>query len=1237
MPIRLEDIPLEQLPVELSRSLEYNNPSILNYADKVNDSSGLPKGLMRSIIANGERSGSLSTSPKGAQGVGQFIPETAKKYGLADPTDPKASIEAMSKYLLNARQVTGSSDPAILAAAYNSGENRKELKEGKIPNIPETQAYAKRVSGGVSPPPKGLTLEEAMAKAGLEKGQPSSLLNSVNPNKPEIKTSAAEAAGKAAIEGVIPAVAGLAAFGSGAAAGATLTAPIAAALAATGVGAVVAPVVEAIGTIGGGLAASFGVGYLTQNAQNYLVNSLPEGVLKAIGMDKETRAAENEQHPVASFVGGAAASVVGFKPGYATMKQVVANAGFGGAVEAGHELYQDGQLDPLKIGLATGLAAGMGKTNRVGAAILEKTAVKPWTPLAKVTPKDDYVKSVVEAAGPKYKEAAEQLWDKVDSKTHPKAGLVVKKGETTSKHVEQLSDAQFALAANRDVDKLQMTEYIKGMSPEEFNVAASEELYHTQPGERDAPVRGEDTVYRGTSKKWDEVARSDETEYWSPNKKHAETYAGKNGEVVSSRPNMKNPVVMDESKYNADSLESARINKNVDGVIVTRDGKPIVYASFGKASMGKVVRETASILLTPEQRYVQDRYLTPLRDENNQLRTRAAELGGEHFVPEEEFNSRILQATLINKVARIGDEALGQGGVANTAGTQKARSVYALEMENGTKRIINLNGRQVNGFDASKKATPIANLPTAPKLGDTIQTGIGKGKIVQATTAHIEAETNFKYNKNALVNELMTRAQLKSYIREKEWLQNTVAGLETMGHAIPKTETNHIPPKGFKAITGDNTLEKYFLRDRLAETFEDGLLKGSKGGLDASLGKINQVAIGTMFWNPIPHLQNAFSHYLASSGFDLVKPWQYKSLAKSAFESIRDVSTLSPDYQRYMESGMGLQYGRVQAGRVYENMLKGIPEASLADLAKEWSMHPTKLVEAIYSGAKNVLWGGSDIMMLSAYKHMASKKGESIFNQAIKNHVEAHNPNYRIPTRIGFDSMMKVPGMPEAVAKALSRNMSLVMQSKALNTFGRYHYGQFKSIGHDIHDVIRQNEKSVSTRGEALSHAAFLMFSATVVYPYMWDTIAKVVTGDDSAKARRSGADTIPYTVYHMVLGDETVGKLISEAFGFPPITKALIELPANRNLFTGQHIWEPEDNWLGKAADVGLYVTGAVASPVKSAQQMVKDPVKTVGGQVGIQTGVDKSEAQAAARKQRDTAAAKRRQKTRGYFEGGD
>jgi hypothetical protein len=142
-------VPLDDLPMTAAKSLPYNSPTLDAHAAQLEQHYGLPTGILRSIKNDGERSNGNQVSPKGAAGVMQFMPATAKEYGLSDPTDPASAMDAAARYLVNAKLVTGSDDPAILAAAYNSGMNRASLKNGIVPNIPETKAYADRVQGGI--------------------------------------------------------------------------------------------------------------------------------------------------------------------------------------------------------------------------------------------------------------------------------------------------------------------------------------------------------------------------------------------------------------------------------------------------------------------------------------------------------------------------------------------------------------------------------------------------------------------------------------------------------------------------------------------------------------------------------------------------------------------------------------------------------------------------------------------------------------------------------------------------------------------------------------------------------------------------------------------------------------------------------------------------------------------------------------------------------------------------------
>jgi soluble lytic murein transglycosylase-like protein len=84
-------------------------------------------------------------SPKGATGIAQFMPDTAKELG-ADPTDPKQAIPAAGKYLSSLKEQTGSWEGAV--AAYNWGIGN--LTRQGIENAPEeTRNYLQAIVGSV--------------------------------------------------------------------------------------------------------------------------------------------------------------------------------------------------------------------------------------------------------------------------------------------------------------------------------------------------------------------------------------------------------------------------------------------------------------------------------------------------------------------------------------------------------------------------------------------------------------------------------------------------------------------------------------------------------------------------------------------------------------------------------------------------------------------------------------------------------------------------------------------------------------------------------------------------------------------------------------------------------------------------------------------------------------------------------------------------------------------------------
>lgn len=91
----------------------------------------------------------LQTSPKGALGPMQLMPDTAKRYGV-DPNDPVQNIRGGISHLKYLMGKYGN-NLGLVAAAYNAGEGPVDDAKG-VPNFPETQGYVKGVLNELDPP-----------------------------------------------------------------------------------------------------------------------------------------------------------------------------------------------------------------------------------------------------------------------------------------------------------------------------------------------------------------------------------------------------------------------------------------------------------------------------------------------------------------------------------------------------------------------------------------------------------------------------------------------------------------------------------------------------------------------------------------------------------------------------------------------------------------------------------------------------------------------------------------------------------------------------------------------------------------------------------------------------------------------------------------------------------------------------------------------------------------------------
>lgn len=115
--------------------------------EKAANENNVPKYLLAKLLYTESAFDVNAVSSAGAKGIAQFMEGTAKEFGV-NREDPESSINGAAKYLSKAYNKFG--DWKLAVASYNAGMYNKELEQGMIPNITETQNYVKKIFGSSS-------------------------------------------------------------------------------------------------------------------------------------------------------------------------------------------------------------------------------------------------------------------------------------------------------------------------------------------------------------------------------------------------------------------------------------------------------------------------------------------------------------------------------------------------------------------------------------------------------------------------------------------------------------------------------------------------------------------------------------------------------------------------------------------------------------------------------------------------------------------------------------------------------------------------------------------------------------------------------------------------------------------------------------------------------------------------------------------------------------------------------
>jgi soluble lytic murein transglycosylase-like protein len=149
-PDLLVEAPPEEPPIALAESISPNVAPVtipapyLPYIQEASRMYQLPSALIHAVISVESNYNPLARSPKGANGLMQLMPATAKRFGLANHWDPRQNILTGSRYLRWLLDFFDQ-DLSLSLAAYNAGEGAVMRAGRRIPPYAETVNYVPKV------------------------------------------------------------------------------------------------------------------------------------------------------------------------------------------------------------------------------------------------------------------------------------------------------------------------------------------------------------------------------------------------------------------------------------------------------------------------------------------------------------------------------------------------------------------------------------------------------------------------------------------------------------------------------------------------------------------------------------------------------------------------------------------------------------------------------------------------------------------------------------------------------------------------------------------------------------------------------------------------------------------------------------------------------------------------------------------------------------------------------------
>lgn len=121
-------------------ALPYHQRPFHDSIQRASLDTGIDAALLHAVITVESGYNQTAVSPKGASGLMQLMPGTARRYGNINPLNPSENIHAGARYLRDLL-VMFDNNLELALAAYNAGENTVIRYGHRLPPYTETQRY----------------------------------------------------------------------------------------------------------------------------------------------------------------------------------------------------------------------------------------------------------------------------------------------------------------------------------------------------------------------------------------------------------------------------------------------------------------------------------------------------------------------------------------------------------------------------------------------------------------------------------------------------------------------------------------------------------------------------------------------------------------------------------------------------------------------------------------------------------------------------------------------------------------------------------------------------------------------------------------------------------------------------------------------------------------------------------------------------------------------------------------